>query len=156
MISLSELKEMPESKRLLRLTVTAVLLWGLGFVILFCVWIADGNMERALRDKGTIIDRAVRYRAFPASDGAKTVEGDAISLVSDIVETLNMRDRVQQLQSNASGVLLQLERIYGAEMKELLSTMESRGLKIKTAEIKALPVGENHLLGATFQLEQNR
>lgn len=97
MISLSELKEMPESKRLLRLTVTAVLLWGLGFVILFCVWIADGNMERALRDKGTIIDRAVRYRAFPASDGAKTVGGDAISLVSDIVETLNMRDRVQQL-----------------------------------------------------------
>ncbi len=76
-------------------------------------------------------------------------------MLSEIVDTLGLRDRVVQLQSNVSGIALQLERVYGEELKEFLLTLDSRGLKIKTAEIKVLPVGSERFLAVTLLLEQN-
>ena len=155
---LGEIRDMPEARKLSRLFGTAIAAWLISLVLLLHVYGLGGAVGSELYSGERILDMAAKFKASPASEQSVSAasEGDPLSLVSDIAETLNMRDRVQQLQSNESGVLLQLERIYGDEMVKFLSTAESRGLNVKTAEIKALPSGDDRLLGATFLLEKRR
>ena len=158
MINFSELRDMPEARKLLRLYGLVSGTWLISLVLLLYVYSFGSVVSSELYMGERILDMAAKYRAYPASaqSAAAGSDEDPLTLVSDIAETLNMRDRVQQLQSDESGVLLQLERIYGDEMVKFLSTAESRGLNVKTAEIKALPSGEDRLLGATFLLEKKR
>ena len=158
MINISELRDMPEARRLFKLFGAVLLVWITALLLLVYSYGFGGTAAADLYSSDRILDIAVKYKSNPDSSQALSAqsEGDPLSLVSDIAETLNMRDRVQQLQSNESGVLLQLERIYGDEMVKFLTTLESRGLNVKTAEIKALPSGDDRLLGATFLLEKKR
>lgn len=158
MITLNELKEMPEARKLLRLFSVSLLIWLFAIVLLLQVRHMTGTLSSNLSSGNLILNAASTHKSFPASqtNASAVSEGDALSVVSDVLEALQLRDRALQLQSNASGVLLQLERIYGDEMHEFLVTMESRGLRIKTAEIKVLPEGDDRLLSATYLLERNR
>ncbi|MDR1915500.1 MAG: hypothetical protein LBQ58_02875 [Synergistaceae bacterium] len=158
MISLNEIMETPESRRILRLFLIAAVIWAAFFV--FAVQIVEVNRRLALdlNVSDRIIDAGMRYRAYPRTGQAQTARSteEPLGVLTQIVDTLALKDRMQQLQSNASGVLIQFERIYGQEMQEFLSTVESRGLHIRTAEIRALPSGGGRVLSATFMMEQNR
>lgn len=158
MINFSEIREMPEARKLFKLYGLVSGTWIIALVLLLYVYSFGSAVSSELYVGERILDIAAKYRSYPASAQSTATDTgeDPLSLVSDIAETLNMRDRVQQLQSDQSGVMLQVERIYGDEMVKFLSTAESRGLNVKTAEIKALPSGDDRLLGATFLLEKKR
>lgn len=153
---IGELREMPESRRLAVTYILAAMAWILLVFVLLQIFDASGKLGSAVSSSDQIINSAIKYKSLP-SKGGKTSSlqtGEPLTVLSEIVNTLGMRERMIQLQSNVSGIMMQIERLYGDELEEFLTTLESRGLIIKTAEIKALPVGGERLLSVTLLLEQ--
>lgn len=158
-MSLNELREMPEARKLLRLFLTAFIVWLLFIALLARVVGMNNELRDEISSGSQVLNAASTYRSFRAAQAvANRHPGDAdpLSVVSDVLDAHNLRDRTLQLQSSSSVLTLQLERVYGNEMEEFLSTLESRGIFVRTAEIRVLPSGDDRLLGATFSLEQNQ
>jgi hypothetical protein len=111
-----------------------------------------------LSSSGRVLDYAMQLKALPRTGNVVTETPDEpLSALSNIIDALGLRGRMQQLQSNPSGIVVQLERLYGDELGELLGSIENSGLSVKTAEIRALPVpGEGRQLSATLTMEAAR
>lgn len=157
-MTLNELRAMPESKRLFRFLLAALLIWVILLFLLMEIADSSRKIGMDIFTSDQIINNALVYRAHPASKNKAIVASseEPLTVLSQIVDTLGLRERMLQLQSNPTGILLQMEKLYGDELEEFMTTIESRGLKIKTAEIKGLPSGNERLLGMTLLLEQNR
>lgn len=158
MFSLQDIRNSAEGRKLLRIYLFAALLWIALFVVLSQT-AGSGTRLSADIDAGDgIIANGLLYKSYPASrkNTPASQEAEPLTVLSDIVNALSLRDRLQQLQANSSGILVQLERMYGNEVNEFLLTLESRGLQIKTAELKPLPAGDIRLLNVTLLLETKR
>jgi hypothetical protein len=155
MITLGEIRDMPEAHRLFRLLGIALALWVLFALLLVRIGGMNDEILKGLEAGDNIIDAASTYRSYPTATRNQSTQPGAepLTAVSEIVETMGLRDRMPQLQSNSAGVLLQLERLYGDEMEEFLVELEKKGLNIKTAEMRSIPSGEDRVLNATFLVE---
>jgi hypothetical protein len=153
MINFSEIREMPDARRLFRLTALAAAVWIAAALLLLRVADINVRLNESLKSQDGIINAASVYRSFPKGDAARqsASDEDPISVITGVVETLGIGERLQ-IRSDSSGISLQFDRLYGSELREFLSTMESRGMRVRTAEIKALPSGEQRLLGVAMQM----
>ncbi len=155
---IAELREMPETRRLVLIYLIAGVLWIALFVFLYQISAANREIRTSLSNGDQILSDAILYKSSAPKGSAsqvQTFQGDPLSVLSEIVDTLGLRDRMVQLQSNVSGISLQLERVYGEELADFLLTLDSRGLRIRTAEIRALPVENERMLSITLLLERN-
>lgn len=157
-MTLSEFREMPEARRISRLFLCAAVIWVLFLFLVMEIRDMAGQIDRDLSSGDQIINNAIVYRSYPATSQTKAAASgeEPLTVLSQIVDTLGLRERMLQLQSNASGILLQMDKLYGQELEEFLSTVESRGLSIKTAEIRSVPSGADRLIGVTLLMEQSR
>ena len=158
-MTLSEFREMPEARKISRLLFLAAAVWMAFLFLVLEIRDMGREIDRDLSAGDQIINNAIVYRSYPATARTKTAATtteEPLTVLSQIVDALELRERMLQLQSNASGILLQLDKLYGEELEEFLGTIESRGLTIKTAEIRSIPSGEERLIGATLLMEQNR
>lgn len=153
---LHEMRELPESRKLMMTYAVAAVIW-IAFIF-FALKLSDSEqLVRANLNSGDqIINSAMVYRS---SGGAKRTEtqaaaGEPLNVVSEIVNTLGLRERMMQLQSNSTGITMQFEKLYGDELRDFLMTLDSRGIKIKTAELRALPSANERLISITLLLEQ--
>jgi hypothetical protein len=158
MISLAEIRETPEFRKLFRLFAAAAILWLAFLLVVGRIHAQQGRLAGAISDGDQILNNASLYLSHPAAGQtvATTEREETLTVLSQIVDALELRERMRQLQSNASGVTLQLERLYGNEMSGFLSTLEKRGIRVKTAELRITPSDGERLLGCTLVLEQNR
>jgi hypothetical protein len=101
-----------------------------------------------------VLDYAMQFRALPRTNAAAVASGEPLGALSNIVDALGLRDRMQQLQSNPSGIVAQFEKLYGDELGDLLVSIENSGLSVKTAEIRALPGDGVRLLSAVLTMEE--
>jgi hypothetical protein len=157
MMGLSELIEDRRFRRPFFACAAAAVVWVVFFVL--ASWVSARNSESFSNaaDGARILDYAMRYRVLPRiGPDIPLLREDPLGALSQIVDALGLRDRMQQLQSNQSGVTIQLERLYGEEMSDFLNAAEGRGLDIKTAEIRVLPEGNGRVLNAVFVLEPSR
>jgi hypothetical protein len=99
----------------------------------------------------------MRFRALPRTSGAAPVSsGEPLGAISQIVDALGLGDRMTQLQSNPSGVVVQLEKLFGEELKDLLYSIENRGLVVRTAELRAMPAEGGRVLNVTLMMAPAR
>lgn len=156
MTVIDELRSMPEIRRL---TITYAVVAVLWIALLFAILkVSDLSRDIGgdLSAGDQIISSALVYHADPGGSSqaqTQTFTGDALSVISEIVSTLGMRERMTQLQSNMSGISLQFEKLYGDELKDFLTALDNRGLKVQNGEIRALPSGDDRLLNAALLVE---
>ena len=152
MLTWQELKNQPEAKRLFSSMLIATLLWVLAGVLLISVLEADRQARQKISEANTIIQLGSQYRAHGASEGASTKEGDELTVVTEIIEKMGLRDKVVQIGSAQKGVSVQIDGLYKDEFEGLLSELTKRGLSIKSAELRALPVKEERLWNVNLVL----
>ena len=126
--------------------------------MVFAFAAAASSLNRQVSDEisssDEVLDYAMRYRALPRTGASKiTAAEEPLGVVSQIVDTLKLRDRTQRLQSSSSGVSIQLERMFGGELLDFLISLENSGLDVRTAEIRALPASDIRLLSVSLTLE---
>ncbi len=152
MISFQELKSMPEANRLLKLVLFALLVWLLGLVFLLNAnGISRQNKER-LGETDSIMNAAVMIKSYPKQDTSPGRE--PLTAVSSIIDSLGLKDRVGQMNSGTSGIVLQVNGIYPDELTNFIEAILRNKLSIKTAEIRAMSSGkEGRLINVTVALE---
>ena len=139
------------------LCAAALVVWVL---LIALVLSSEASFSRASSDissSGRVLDYAMQFKALPRTGNVVTdIPNEPLGALSNIIDGLGLRDRMQQLQSNPSGIVVQLQRLYGDELGDLLGSIEKSGLSIKTAEIRALPAEEGKLLSATLTMDAAR
>jgi hypothetical protein len=135
----------------------ALAVWGMVFAFATAASSLNRQVSDEISSSDEVLDYAMRYRALPRT-GMKNTDGvsaseEPLGVVSKIVDTLKLRDRTQRLQSNSSGVSIQLERMFGGELLDFLVSLENRGLDVRAAEIRALPVSGTRLLSVSLTAE---
>jgi hypothetical protein len=157
MTRIPEILKDADFRRPLYLSCAAAAMWVVLFIFAWSL-VSSGNlMNLDISSSDRVLDYAMQFRALPRTEIPKAASAeDPLSVLSQIVDVLGLRDRVQQLQSNPSGVVIQLEKLYGDELGELLYSIENRGIDIKTAEIRALPSEGGRILNVTLMMGQAR
>lgn len=152
MISLDELREMPEAGRLKKALIFTSAVWGAALIaLLFALSSLNANSER-LTEAQHILDAAVTVRSYPKQAAASGAE--PLTAVSAILDKLGLQTKVAQLASSPAGLMLQLNRLYPADTARLAEELQNAGLSVKTAEIRSLAGKEDgRLLNVTLTLE---
>lgn|GEM_PF-790276 len=164
MISFRMIRDFPESAKLIKFGAAALLIWVLALALFLRTLEAGSAASGGIQAADRVINAAILYKSYPSTAARRSGDSaeDPYTAASEIVSSLNLNDRILQLSTQASqgsqtsGVLLQIERLYGDEMTQLVTLFESRGLSVRTAEVRAMPVGKERLLTATFSLEGAR
>jgi hypothetical protein len=158
MFKLIEELENREFRKPLLLCACAIAVWLLFFILAGRVGVTNENISRDFATSDSILSYAMQYKALPRTGQNRpaVVAEEPLGTISQIVDALGLRDKMQQLQSNSSGVTVQLERLYGNELQDFLNAVENGGLRIKTAEIRVLPSGGIRMLNAAFLMESVR
>ncbi|MBQ9881759.1 MAG: hypothetical protein IJM42_04000 [Synergistes sp.] len=135
MIPLGELKGLPEAKRLKAAALVTLLIWAAAAAVFSFAHSLLKENERLLSDSGRVLSAAVKIRSYPQLEAA--VEKEPLSVLSEVVDKLGLQDRVAQLASSPSGLVLQLNRLYRDEFVKLAEDIGKNGLSVNTAEIRA-------------------
>ena len=139
------------------LCAAALIVWILLIALMLSSDASFGIASADLSSSRRVLDYAMQLKALPRAGNVVTdIPEEPLSALSNIIDALGLRDRMQQLQSNPSGIVVQLQRLYGDELGDLLGSIENNGLSVKTAEIRALPSEEGKLLSATLTMEAAR
>lgn len=152
MLTWQEIKNQPEVRRLFSQALIAVLLWVLAVALLISVLEADSLARQKIAEADTIIQLGSQYRAYGISAGASTKEGDELTVVTEIIERLGLREKVVQIGSAQKGVSVQVDGLYRDEFENLLAELSKKGISIKSAELRALPVKEERLWNVNLVL----
>jgi hypothetical protein len=154
MTRLPEMLKDADFRRPMLLSAASLLVW---VIFAAFVWAADssGNLTGSdITSSGRVLDYAIQFRALPRTGITRADAPDEpLGALSDIVDALGLRERMRQLQSNPSGIVVQIENMYGDELGDFLVSVEKGGLVIKTAEIRVLPGENGRMLGATLTME---
>lgn len=141
-------------RRLAMLSLLALVFWvGTIFIAMSANSMVEENSYN-IDVSNKVINNGAMYKELRGGTAKTQVTTEEpLSVVSDIVAALELKEKVMQLQSNASGISIQLEQLYGEDLKELLTILDGRGIKVKNAEIRALPSGNDRLLAVSMMLE---
>jgi len=133
-------------------------------VIAVILWISGLVMLSDARDKsGRVILQEERFTKFLAAaaayrdigprddlDNANLDDKDPVSVLSSIIERLELRDSLVQMSSGSTGVSLQLEGLFSSELSMFLQETERTGLFADAAEISTLLDQGERLFTASF------
>lgn len=151
---IEEIRELPETKKLIRLGLLALLVWTAGTAFfLEASSILNSSKDRVM-DTGKILDAANTFYSYPSRTSAEGKE--PLSLLTDAINELSLKDRVGLMNSGSLGLTVQMTELNGAEFVSLLKRFAEKGLQIKTADIRAITSAQKgRLINASMLIGAN-
>jgi hypothetical protein len=155
-ISLQDLRELPEAKRLAKLAAATACLWLVGLVLLFCASSASDEKRARLADCDGVLYAGGVVKSYPAQSAASGQE--PVAAVASITDSLGLKERVAQMNSGPAGLTLQISSLYPEELTKFVEALSSAGLSVRTAEVRAMSSGgdKGRLINVTLALEGER
>lgn len=141
MIRFQELKTMPEAQRLMKLALLVLCIWVFGLILLSNALFLKSSAQRRLVEADGVINAASAIKAYPSR--SVTLGQEPLSAISSVLDSLKLRDRVSQMSSSATGLVLQVNDLYVGEMSGLIEAISNSGLTIRTAEIRAISTNQS-------------
>ena len=151
---IEEIRGLPETKKLIRLGLLALLVWTAATAFfLEASSILNSSKDRVM-DTGKILDAANTFYSYPSRTSAEGKE--PLSLLTDAINELSLKDRVGLMNSGSSGLTVQMTELNGAEFVSLLKRFAEKGLQIKTADIRAITSAQKgRLINASMLIGAN-
>ena len=151
---IEEIRELPETKKLIRLGLLALLVWTVGAALfLEAAAVLNSSRERIV-DAGRVLDAANTFYSYPSRTSAEGKE--PLSLLTDAINELSLKDRVGLMNSGSLGLTVQMTELNGAEFVSLLKRFAEKGLQIKTADIRAITSAQKgRLINASMLIGAN-
>lgn len=153
MIRFGDIRELPETKRLAKLAAAAAAVWLAGLILILCASSAlEGKRERLADSDGVLYAGGV-VKSYPAPGPAAGQE--PVAAIASITDSLGLKERVAQMNSGPSGLVLQINGLYPEELTKLVEAVSDAGLSIRTADLRAMSAGSGRgrLINATLALE---
>ena len=151
---IEEIRGLPETKKLIRLGLLALLVWTAGTAFfLEASSILNSSKDRVM-DTGKILDAANTFYSYPSRTSAEGKE--PLSLLTDVINELSLKDRVGLMNSGSSGLTVQMTELNGAEFVSFLKRLSEKGLQVNTADIRAITSAQKgRLINASMLIGAN-
>lgn len=135
------------SRKLLLFLLAAIVAWGAGGYFSALASRSDQTLALQQNRLSTLNELAAQYRQLAGESGAvaRTDAGDIVPVFSQIVEEMGLRDRLLQISPVSRGVSVQMDRLYAEELVSLLKGLTSRGIRVNSSELRALPFQDKRL-----------
>ena len=118
----------------------------------------NSRLEGARARYAAMTETASRWLALPAAarqtQDRKTPPADSLATLTAAADATGLGDRVTRLGRDRDKTVFQAERLTGPDLQRLLSELDSRGIRVDGAEIKALPAGLGKTLSLTFTVRE--
>ena len=151
MITLYEIKNMPDARRVGRVVLLALIIWLLGFILLFQGLHLLERGREYIGETDSILKAANIVRSYPVLSTVS--DGESLPEISSVIDFLGLKNRVSQMNSSQSGLVFSVEKIHTEELASLIESISEKGLYIKTAEIRAISSAKDgRLINATFAI----
>lgn len=151
---IDEMRGLPETKKLIRLGLLALLVWTAGTALFLEASAILNSSKERIMDTGRILDAANTFYSYPSRSSAEGRE--PLSLLTDAINELNLKGQVVLMNSGSSGLTVQMTALNGAEFISFLKRLSEKGLQVRTAEIRAINsaqkgrlINASMLIGAT-------
>ena len=151
---IEEIRGLPETKKLIRLGLLALLVWTAGTAFfLEASSILNSSKDRVM-DTGKILDAANTFYSYPSRTSAEGKE--PLSLLTDAINELSLKDRVGLMNSGSSGLTVQMTELNGTEFVSFLKRLSEKGLQVNTADIRAITSAQKgRLINASMLIGAN-
>ena len=140
--------EAPGSVRFLAIALLALGVWA--GVSLVSDWAGAAGSALAVQEGRyrTLSLLAGEYRAMAPGAGAKNAGGpvDVPAVFAQVSERMGLGSRVNRISPDGRNQSVEINRLYAEELTELQKQLAARGVHFLSAEIRALPAGEERLL----------
>jgi hypothetical protein len=133
--------------RFLAAALCTLVLW---FVVIRLNGMA-GSAEATLRLQqeryGALARMAAEYRVLPGRKAGDAGTVDTMTAFTQVSAQIALGDRVSRIVPMPDGKRLSIEvtRIYAEELTDMVRELAVRGVRVISAEIRALPVGKERL-----------
>ncbi|MDY9920313.1 MAG: hypothetical protein U2P59_00605 [Synergistota bacterium] len=151
---IDEMRGLPETKKLIRLGLLALLVWTAGTALFLEASAILNSSKERIMDTGRILDAANTFYSYPSRSSAEGRE--PLSLLTDAINELNLKGQVGLMNSGSSGLTVQMTALNGAEFISFLKRLSEKGLQVRTADIRAINsaqkgrlINASMLIGAT-------
>jgi|GEM_PF-1389250 len=140
----------PGVKKTLFYFIAVIVIW----TAFFAIWGRTGDLEARLDLKENRFDQLLALVEDYRLASGETKEGsintgsgkEPVQIISDLLGQLEIRDKLVQLSMTGNGINLQLKDLYVEDLANLVENLEKNGLKIDSAEIKALSASGGRVL----------
>jgi hypothetical protein len=144
--------EVTGGTRFIAISLCAVIVW---FAVTWASGLS-GSAASTLRLQqeryGALARLAAEYRALaPERKARETGETDTMMAFTQVAAEIDLGNRVSRIVPMPDGKRLSVEvvRIYSEELTDMIRELNVRGIRVISAEIRALPAGEERLFSIT-------
>lgn len=149
--SLRYVREHPECRRIGLFLVLGIMLWV--SAVTLTGWQDELSGRITIKEKryASLVDVIRTYRVQPGeAETPEAPKGDPLTVLSRLLDSVGIKDRLVQLSSASSGVSLQVDGLYPGELGTLLQEVMRLGLPILSCEIRAVPAGSERRLACSL------
>lgn len=139
MISFKDVRDLPEARRLGKFAAAALCVWVVGFILLMAALSVMGNEAERLADSDKVLSAGCIVKSYPVLNAPAGQE--PVAALSAITDSLGLRERVTQMNSGPSGLVLEMNGLYPEELTRLIEEISRGGLSIRTADIRGMSSG---------------
>ncbi len=149
-----EIRALPETKKLIRLVLLALFIWTAAAALFLEALAVLNSSKDRLIDAERILAAANSFYSYPSRNVQKDKE--PLSLLTETINGLGLRDRVELMNSGASGLTVRMTDLNGLEFISLLKRLSENGLEIRTADIRAITSAQKgRLINASMVIGAN-
>ena len=149
--ALRYLREHPDFRKVGLFLVLGIMLWVTAFVLTGRQEELAGRIDIKETRYVSLVEVIRTYRAQPRTEETSAApKGDPLTVLSRLLDSVGIKDRLVQLSSASSGVSLQVDRLYPGELGTFLQEVMRLGLPILSCEIRAVPAGNERRLACSL------
>ncbi len=106
----------------------------------------------------TLLQLAAEYRLLAPAAKAGGTNTDVMTAFTEVSSRLTFGERVSRIVPTPDGRSLSIEvnRLYAEELTEMVDELAIRGIRVNSAEIRALPAGTERLFSLTAVIGSER
>jgi len=133
--------------------VLSIVVWGSFLFFLQKTDEVKGRLELQEKRFMDLLVMADEYKARTMAmipGDISVSDRDTITLISEALDVLSLKQNLVQMSATSSGVTLQLRNLYGGQIMNLLERISRSGLSVESAELKAVNTDQGRLMDISF------
>ena len=103
----------------------------------------------------TLSQLATEYKALASNPSVSREETDVVTAFTQVSAQIELGSRVSRLAPTPDGrrCSVEINRLYAEELVDMVRELAARGVRVTSAEVRALPAGQERLFTLTAVIE---
>lgn len=155
MFTFEQFRDRPEFQKLVKYAGAVLFIWMISIILFISSCVLINNNSSDMGEADDVLQSSGMVKSYPPREIREG--GEPLSAVSSMIDELKLKEKVGQISSSQSGMIVEFRKIYSSDLARIVQGVTNYGLAIKTAEVKALSFGgDGRFLNLTLALEAGK